>query len=331
MGYRALKEKAEEKRKGFKLVLLCILVFVLAALTVFSVFVPPESWKYYVGKPKIDARKAGEMRIHYLDVGQGDSTLIELPDGKVMLIDGGNDTKGTKKNILRYLNALDIRVIDYLVITHTDGDHCGGLEEVFRYKKVLNAYLPYADASENLQYAQAYDAALEENCPMVTFSRGIDLSNTDGETPYTLTFLYPYSIEAEENPPYGNDASAVVWLDYKGLSALFLGDASIEVEKKLLRDHRLELLPGVHLAETELLKVAHHGAAESTSNDLLEYLGVEKAFISCGKGNAYGHPHQAVLNRLAAKNIAVYRTDEKGHLVVTANALGNYTVKSVKT
>ena len=144
MGYRAEKEKIEKKLRIVKIVVLCVALALVVGLCVFSAFCPPAQWKYYVNKPEVAKRSAGEMRIHYLDVGQGDCTLVELPDGKVVLIDGGDSTERTAETILRYLNALKIKTIDYLIVTHTHSDHCGALQKVVEQKKILNAYLPAA-------------------------------------------------------------------------------------------------------------------------------------------------------------------------------------------
>ena len=92
--------------------------------------------------------------------------LIELPDGKVMLIDGGDYQPSTQKTVLRYLNALKIDVIDYLLITHVDEDHCGSLDVVLQYKKVLNAYLPPTFPVQGTEYAETYEALKREKCKL---------------------------------------------------------------------------------------------------------------------------------------------------------------------
>ena len=112
MGYSAEKNKVEKKIRILKLVLLGILLVCILGLCIFSVFVPPNTWKYRVKQPNISARAEGEMRIHFLDVGQGDATLVELPDGKMMLIDGGDGSAKATKSMLRYLYALDIAYLD---------------------------------------------------------------------------------------------------------------------------------------------------------------------------------------------------------------------------
>ncbi len=333
MGYRALKTKVDGKMNRLKRTLFCILVFLLVALLVLSCVYPPESWKYYFAMPKVVARKSGEMRIHFIDVGQGDCILIELPDGKTVLIDGGNDSSSAKKSVLRYLNALKIERIDHLVITHADSDHCGGIDEVVRFKKVLNAYLPYSSKSSNTEYAEAYTALAEEKCELYTVSRAIEIQ-AKGETPYVLSFLYPQvGLGNEEEETDNNETSAVVWLDYMGVSALFAGDAPTSVEQSILLDDKLGFFEEkkVDLKSTEILKVSHHGSADSSSFAFLQYLNVRTAVISCGKDNVYGHPDGAVLDSLKSVGAEVYRTDEKGHVTITVKKDGTYVVKTVKS
>ncbi len=330
MGYRAEKEKVEEKAKKLKRIALCVVAVITVALLIFASVFPPESWKFYFNTPKVGARKEGELRIHYISVGQGDGTLIELPDGKIMLIDGGNNTSYAKTNLLRYLNALDVDEIDYLVVTHTDGDHCGALDEVFRYKKVKKVYLPCSYAVDKPQFAEVYDLAVEKECAIVTSSRSIVLDNTEGQTPYALSFLYPYAEEARGEKT--EEPSAVVWLDYFGTSAIFCGDNESAVEKLLIEDSQMGLLSAraVDLSSTEILKVAHHGSDTSSCAEFLKYLQVKTAVISCGKDNEYGHPHREVLRRLSEVGAEVYRTDERGHVVITANMNGKYSVRTIK-
>ena len=331
MGYAAEKEKVEKKVKKWKHVLFFVAVGFIAALFVFSCFYPFASWKYYFSLPKVGKRQADELRIHFLDVGQGDSTIIELPDGKIMLIDGGNGSQETKKVILRYLNALKIDVIDYLVVTHADEDHCGGLDEVLTFKEVRKAFLPVRLPSESAEYGEFYAKLLEEDCAWEFSRREIDLS-VSGESGYTLKFLYPYTYDVEQEIEMEtNDSSCVIWLDYQGASALFTGDAPFETEEKLMRDFRLGLLPrDVSLSDTEILKVAHHGSRYSTSSKFIEFLGVETAVISCGENNPYKHPSDEVLENLQRSGASVYRTDESGSLIFTLSKTGEYTASVLK-
>lgn len=329
MSYQAEKRKIEEKLKRIKTVVLCVLLVALLSLCIFSAFVPPDTWKYHVGKPSVSKRNEGELRIHFLDVGQGDCTLVEFPDGKVALIDGGNGSERTETTVMRYLNALKIDVIDYLIVTHADSDHCGSLDKVVAHKTILNAYLPTAKPEKaGAEYAEFYEKILEEDCAQQHVFRYLSL----GTEAYTFTFLYPYSLESnggkEDLDADDNANSAVLWLDYLGVSALFTGDAPFETEELLMLDDRAGLFDhyGIELTSTEILKVAHHGSMYSTSFEFLRYLDVETAVISCGKNNVYGHPSEEVLENLTDAKAVAYRTDEQGTVMLTIAPSGEYSI-----
>ncbi len=333
MSYFTEKLKVESKIKKLKIILAIVISVLLLGACIFSAFVPPFTWKYYLSKPKIANRIDGEMRLHFLDVGQGDATLIELPDGKIMLIDGGDGEASTEKHIMRYLNALKIKTIDYLLVTHADSDHCGALDVVLECKEVRNVFLPNTKETVNEEYAQLSAALLKEECT-VTFSSRKVILDGEGAYPYTLAFLYPYSLDVEEGSAQqeeNNDSSAVVWLDYQGVSALFMGDAPMEIETLLMRDDGLGVFEprGVDLSSTEILKVAHHGSKYSTSTEFLQYLNVETAIISCGEGNPYGHPTAEVLERLKGVNANIYRTDKDKDVVITVSKDGKYTTNFI--
>ncbi len=336
MGYRQKKQQVERRIRIVKRMFGCIIATIIVAVCAFSAFYPPKTWKYYLNMPDLGARGYGEARIHFLDVGQGDSVLIELPDGKVALIDGGNGSQDAANAVLRHLNGLHIDTIDYLVVTHADADHCGSLDLVLEYKTVLNAYLPAVSVEEmGTEYAEFYAALLkEEGCARVYSSISVSLSNTNGLFPYTFQFLYPYTIDAkeeglEENAKKdSNSLSSVLWFDYKGISALLTGDAPAATEEKLVwADGKGFLQPyGVDLRSTEILKVAHHGSSGSTSLAFLQYLRAKTAVISCGRNNSYGHPNDEVLQNLEAVGATAYRTDELGTVVVSIQPSGSYNV-----
>lgn len=335
MGYQREKEKADRKWRKFKIIVFTIALIAIVGFSVFSIFAPPSSWRYRVNTPKISKRVEGEMRLHFLNVGQGDCTLIELPDGKTMLIDTGDGRESTAKTILRYLNALKIERIDYFVITHPDIDHCGAADEIVKNKEVVSAYLPAVYPDVNKEYLQAYESLLQEGCKMVFSSMKEKLSFLEGETAYTLCFLYPYSLDTtEENwgTIENNMQSSILWLDYHGVSALFTGDAPMDLEEELLSRNELDVFTkmGVDLSSTEILKVAHHGSNQSTSLDLLELLHAQTAIISCGKNNVYGHPSQEVLDNLGRVGAQAFRTDLDGNVMITVSKDGRYVVQCEK-
>ena len=176
MGYAKEKQKVEKQIKKIWRIVFLIVGVVSLGVMVFSCFYPMETWKYYFAKPKLQARQEDELRIHFVDVGQGDATIIELPDGKIMLIDGGNDSEETAKKVMRYLNALKIDVIDYLVVTHADEDHCGSLDKVLKYKEVKKAFVPVGSVTDSTTYGEFFAALLKEDCEWEFSRRELDLS-----------------------------------------------------------------------------------------------------------------------------------------------------------
>ena len=336
MGFKAEKEKVDKQQKLAKRMVLAVALVLLASFCVFGAFCPPSTWKYHLGKPELSIRGEGELRIHFLDVGQGDSTLVELPDGKILLVDGGDDLEGTATTLMRYLNALDIDTIDYLVVSHADTDHCGGLDVVAEHKKILNAYLPAVNPAKSGEaFAALYANLVEQEMSLCYASRGTQIGESTAG--YTLRFLYPYiKTVQEEQIPINSDSadsnalSSVLWLEYNETSVLFTGDAPSETEALLLRDDALGLLEGfgADISDVEILKVSHHGSETSTTKEFLEYLHVDTAVVSCGKNNMYGHPAKEVVDRITASGARLYRTDENGTVSVTVQPSGEYAVTS---
>ena len=329
MGYQAEKNLIEEKIKRIKRIVLLFVVVLLASLCVFSAFVPPDTWKYYVNTPNVEKRKDGEMKIHYLDVGQGDCMLIELPDGKVAMIDGGDASSNVKLTILRYLNALQIDTIDYLIVSHADKDHCGALAEVVRQKRILNAYLPTMDIEKACsEYKEFYAEILEEGCSQKLEERYLKIAEKEKDG-YDFLFLHPYAKDGSDNDEASdNENSAVLWLDYLGASALFMGDVTKKVESNLIRDDGLDLFQpfGVDLSSVEILKISHHGSEYATDLSFLEYTHTQTAIISCGENNPYSHPSYQVLSNLQKASVTTKRTDKDGTIVVTIHQSGEYSL-----
>lgn len=338
MSYRQTKEKADRKSRKIKALVLAVVMLAIAGLCVFSAFRPADTWKYYVRLPNVPPRKEGELRLHFLDVGQGDCTILEFPDGRTMMIDGGNGSENNDVAILRYVNALGIGMLDFLLLTHSDSDHCGGLDTVLKVKGAKTVYAPgIEDYTVNKDYAAFYEALCESDCIATVSRRYLQIFSENPDYPYSLTFLSPYRSGNPESPydkvnrgEYTdsdiNDTSAVVWLDYFGTSALFCGDATSNVESLLMRDYESGFFKnyGVELMSTEILKVSHHGSRYGTSKEFLDFLGVKSALISCGKNNLYGHPSEEVCNNLIAAGAEIYRTDCNGNVLFTLFPTGEY-------
>lgn len=242
---------------------------------------------------------AGNLEVHFLDVGQGDCTLL-LCDGYSMLIDAGNNDKGTY--VQNYLQKQGITKLDYVIGTHPDADHIGGLD-VILYKfdcdtiilpNVTNDTVTYRDvvaAMESKQYQTTY--------PVVGTTYEL------GSASFTIV---------APNANYGsnlNECSVGILVQNGDNRFLFTGDAEENSEADMLRN-------GIDL-KADVYKVAHHGSNTATTEEFLEAVGPTYAVISVGGGNSYGHPQAEVLNRLRAHGVSVFRTDEQGTLVASSD------------
>lgn len=334
MSYRKEEKRIQWKLRRIRAIVFAVVFFIVVAVCIFAAFVPPETWKYYFELPSVSDRKSGELRIHCLDVGQGDSTFIEFPDGKTMLIDGGNGTDESTTAIMRYLNALDVDYIDFVVLTHSDSDHCGGLDTVLTYKDVGTVYYPdVADATVNKEYASFFTALSGSSCKKDFNRRGLNIQSDNTDYAYQCKWIWPYSTSNPGAEPVESNAqSAVLWLTYGDNQALFMGDAPASVEETLCQqvaDGWLDLI-GVDITSIEWLKVSHHGSADGTTQAFLETINVKTAVISCGKDNVYGHPNAQVYERLTNQAESVYRTDKQGTILATWKSDGKSNIKTEK-
>lgn len=239
-----------------------------------------------------------KLTAFFLDVGQGDSCFIELPDGSTMLIDAGTSSSG--EDISDFIKERGHSQIDYVVATHPHADHIGGMSRIFEDFDVKNMYMPRASANSKT-YTRTMEAIADEGCTLTYVTAGTEI----GSIP---------QVSAEFTAPNGseysnlNNYSAVLRIDYKDASYLFGGDAEELAEGEILSFGRN--------VDADVLKVGHHGSQTSSSMPFLQAVSPNVAVISCGAGNSYGHPAQQTLLRLTAVGAAVYRTDTDGMITI---------------
>ena len=235
------------------------------------------------------------MSVHFIDVGQGDSIFIILPDGKTMLIDGGNPENG--KMLEEYIKANSNGALDYLVATHPHADHIGGLADVIKEIGADNFYMPKITAN----------TLIFEN--MLTEIKNIGGSITAAKAGVVIDKNDKYSIEiiAPKSDTYKslNDYSAVIMLTYGNRRFLFTGDAEKVSENEIIADKKADI-------KADVLKVGHHGSKTSTSAAFLSRVNPSVSVISVGKDNTYDHPSEAVTARLKLYGSEVFRTDILG-------------------
>lgn len=248
-------------------------------------------------RPYIDPN-GEEMALHFIDVGQGDSALLQTPKGSV-LIDCGEKEYG--ESVVSYLEKQGVDELEYFIITHPDSDHMGCAAYVLENVKVKNFIINGKEKS----------AVFFENALDVIESKGINSEIAgDGDVfivgNLRLEILGPCVDDVNELD--SNDSSLIILATYGSKSFLFTGDAEKEGEKLLLDNHGADI-------DCDIFSAGHHGAKTSNSLELLEAASPEYVVVSCGKGNSYGHPTSFALNNFAKVGATVLRTDELGDIV----------------
>lgn len=234
------------------------------------------------------AFQKGMLNVHFLDVGQGDSIFIELPDEKTMLIDAGENYHG--EGIKNYIGDCGYSKIDYLVATHPHADHIGSMAYIVRNMDIGSVYMPKA-AANTKTYENLLESISDKGLKITSAKAGLTIAE---EGDYTINVVAPVTID-EDNL---NNSSAVIKLTYKDNTFLFTGDA----EKKELETINSDI-------SADVLKVGHHGSTTSTTEEFLDEVKPSYAVISAGEDNSYGHPHRETLDLLEEFNCKIYRTD----------------------
>lgn len=229
------------------------------------------------------------LSVYYLDVGQGDATLITKGDF-CMLIDAGKNSEAAD-----YLEKLGIDKLDVLVGTHPDNDHIGGLDEVLRSVEVDTVYMSQTD--KDTKTCRDVKSAVKHA------GKELEMPEIGKEYTYEDNVVFRF-LSPRRQYPDSNNNSLVLQLAYGKTRFLFMGDAEEEVEEELLQE-------GADLS-CDVLKLGHHGSYTATSPAFLQKADPVYGVISCGKGNSYGHPHAEVMARLEDEDVQVYRTDTMG-------------------
>lgn len=234
------------------------------------------------------------LRVNYIDVGQGDSIFIQLPNHETMLIDAGEAYKSD--NVINYLNNLGITKIDYVVGTHPHTDHIGGLESVVNTFDIGSIYMPKA-SSTSKTYLDLLTAISNKGLKVKTAKSGVVVLDEDN---LKLEFIAPNS----DNYSNLNNYSAVLKLTYLDNTFLFMGDAETLSEDEVTSD-----------VNADVIKVGHHGSDSSSGIEFVKKVSPEYAIIMVGVGNSYNHPYQSIIDRYTSIGAKVLRTDLDGNIV----------------
>ncbi len=255
----------------------------------------------FMAAPIYAANKT-EEKVHFIDVGQADCTLVES-NGSYMLIDGGEEDDA--ETIKQYLRDNGVDTLTYIIATHPHADHIGSLDDVINSVPTKNVIMPRVSAStycfENMARAIAGSkAAVIEPIVGSTYSLG----------DFKFTIIGPKRYAADNH----NNNSVAIKLVNGSDRFVFTGDAEIEEETDIVDS-------GIDIS-ADVLKIGHHGSRNSTSTAFLEKVAPKYAVISVGKDNSYGHPSDTIIDKLNSKKIQIYRTDTNGTVTAVSTGKG---------
>ncbi len=241
------------------------------------------------------------LKVEFIDVGQGDSSLIITPDGKSMLIDSGEYY--AYDAVKSALNAHKITKIDALVATHPHSDHIGCMANIIEDYEISTIYMPNA-ASTSKSFETLLNIIEKKKLNVIEAKAGTEIELGDQVEAQILSPI-------DESYDDTNNYSAVVHLTFGDISYIFMGDAETIVEE--------ELIDSGQNIKADVIKLGHHGSSTSSSEDFLKKVNPIIGVISCGTDNSYGHPHEETLETLNKLNIKYFRTDEKGNILVATD------------
>ncbi len=355
MTKRERREVARIARANWKAILaILILIAILVAVAYYMGWIDLLYLKWFgededpvlstAGGYETVVDEFGELRVNFLDVGQADCVIIELPDGKNMIIDSG-DNNADQTVISNFTTANNITKFDYLLLTHQDSDHAGNMDWVLETYQVNfifkpNTYSSHSsveDLPESINpkyesseafvsttktYADFLIAAHNEGCTVEVFNKDSDFENTlicgEERRTYNFDFLTPTASRQDIKYDNPNDYSPIFVLEYSGRIVMFNGDAEEEALEEYITTYSGQY------DNVDVLKVGHHGSSNASSTAFYNAVDPEYAVIMCGLGNKYGHPHQEVLDMITSHgDMNVYRTDTNGTISLEISSSGN--------
>lgn len=257
-----------------------------------------------------DSPQSGNLTVHFIDVGQGDSILVEY-DGKTMLIDAGENNAGP--TVTAFLQEQGISSLDYVVATHPHADHIGGMLTMLNEYPIGQFIDPgYPHTSQT--YEKMLTAIDKKNIPFHVAQRGETIDLAQG---IEIRVFNPGKKQSDDL----NENSVVLKITDRDVSFLLMGDAGLEAEGSIMADG--------YDVDADILKVGHHASTSGSGQNFIQAVGPEVSIIEVGADNDYGHPHAEILQRLQSVS-TVYRTDDHGTITITTDG-STYTVTTKKT
>ncbi|WP_346885741.1 ComEC/Rec2 family competence protein [Clostridium sp. UBA4395] len=244
--------------------------------------------------------KDSETRIHFINVGQGDSILIENNNFNILIDSGPNTAKDT---LIFYLKKYKIKKLDYLIASHPHEDHIGSMDDIVNKFYIEEFIMPKVLTTDK-NFSNLVNALKSKGLTIRNINDNLKIQLSEDNY---IDFLWTGDI-SDDNL---NNHSIVIKYTNKNTSFLFTGDMEEEVENILLASKKS--------LESTVLKVAHHGSKTSSSKGFLSKVNPRIAVISCGMGNDFGHPHKNTLKALENLNSKILRTDINGNIIIKTN------------
>ena len=242
---------------------------------------------------------SSNMQVHYIDVGQADSILINS-NGHFMLIDAGNNDDD--KLVVSYLQSQGVKKLDYIIATHPHEDHIGGMDTVVDTFDIDNVIMPNIETTTTT-YESFIDSLINKNVTAIEPKPG----NTYELGESIFTIIAPNNDYKKDL----NNWSVGIKLEHGENSFIFTGDAEKASETDILNNN-IDI-------SADVLKLGHHGSSTSNTDEFLKAIKAKYAVICVGENNKYGHPHKETIEKLNKLNIEVYRTDKNGTVVATSD------------
>ena len=263
------------------------------------------------------------LYINFIDVGQGDCTLIRYKNTNIMIDSGGSDDNNdydVGQNVLmRNLLSKKIRKLDYIVISHFDADHCQGFMYLLKNFKIKNAII-CRQAENSRYYEELLKISKEKKINIIYVKRGEKISINK----INFFILNPNNEDSFINKNAMNNNAVVCKLVFYNFSALFTGDIEREAEDDITKTYKSS-----NILKSDILKVAHHGSKTSSTEEFLDLVKPRMALIGVGENNKFGHPNKTTIEKLNKRKVKIYRTDLNGEICIKVNKKGKIKVRTI--
>lgn len=272
-------------------------LFFYFSITIFSLFL-------FLNYTKTSSQN---LQIHYLDIGQGDATLIITPENQKILIDTG-PIGNLNQKFKEYVSYFE-KEIDLLILTHPDSDHIGGIFDVLKIFEIKEMVLSQ-NIHQNADFQRLLQIIKSKNIPTLFANQNTDLRI--GKNVF-IDFLYPFKNSSNQEQNSFSNSSLVLKILYGQQSFLFTGDAEIKQEKLITLSQQN--------IKADIYQAGHHGSKTSSSTSFLQAIQPKITIVSAAKDNSFGHPHQEILDRFKSFGIEIYQTLEEGDISLYSNGI----------